>query len=270
MSILLDFDMDFFVRPIYRESRDNYREYLNEPCQLMPMESFFRTLESKNLRWKTEDVKLFTNHKKSYTFWWTRKYADCTLIHIDAHSDFYRPHGRDLMNMKNGEITCYNYIWYAVRDGYVNKIYWVIPSDHELMFRLADLKSMAVAEFGDLPVFIDLETHSLGEKGLLDEAVDIIRNAIDIRMPCNGHLSSQGISLECPVNTIHGERLLEIVICPVEELPVFNEPIHLVTAATSPEFTSLQSDVMIPEFCQRILASNEMCSNIQSQHDDIS
>lgn len=277
MSILLDFDMDFFVRPIYKESRDNHRDYLNEPCQLMPMKTFFQTLANKNLCWKESDVKIFTSHKKSYTFWWTRKYKNCTLIHIDAHSDFYRPKGRDLMAMGNHEITCYNYIWYAVRDGYVKKIYWVLPEDHELMLRLKDFKSEATEKSETLPFSIDLDipnsndldTPFSAENSLLKSALDIIHHGIDSRMPSRGILYSHSIYLECPVNTVNGALHLEIIICPIDALPSFSEPILFVTAATSPEFISADADKILPEFCECLQVSEEMCRNIQSQHEDM-
>ena len=270
MTILLDFDMDFFVRPIHKEARDNHRDYLNEPTQLQPMEDFFKMLESKNLRWEQEDVKLFTNHKKSYTFWWTRKYKDCTLIHIDAHSDFYRPKGRDLMSMGNHEITCYNFIWYAVRDGYVNNIYWVIPEDHELMVRLEKFIALAMTNSLPLPLSIDFSPDLSNDNPLLTEAIHIIRQTIDPRMPCRGTLSNSTISLDCPVNTVNGELLLKIIICTAKELPKFSESIQLVTAATSPEFISAEADQMIPEFCHWIKASEALCTNIKMQHEDMS
>jgi len=243
--------MDFFTRPIYLESKDNERLYGEEECRTVPQEPLFRALKERGLVWEPKDVQLFTNHKKSHTLWWLRKYRNCTLIHIDAHSDFYRPKGRDLMKMGNGEISCFNYIWYAVRDGYVNKVYWVLPEDHELVEQMDQSCGMVWDEEKD------------------GEAPMLLKRMIDGRMPSRMVVGEGWVKLFCPLETAAGPLELEIIITTAEALPVFHDKVEMVTAATSPEFMSRKADGILEEFCRHMGVREEMYQNVLRQHEEM-
>lgn len=245
MGILLDFDMDFFTKPIILESSDNTRPLGIQNPEWVSPEAFFRELSKKGLHWSTEDVQIFTNHKKSYTLWWTRKFRDYTLIHVDAHSDLYRPIGRNLLAMGNGDITCYNYVWYGIRDNFVNEIYWVIPADHPIDRFMADY-----------------EINEMSENELLKKIID--PKMVD-RFSCRNGVAS----IHTKVVTRTGEKEILIKVLKVEDLPVFSEPVAMVTGATSPEFMAEECDELIWTFSQQLKAKPGAAENIYRQHWDL-
>lgn len=244
MGIYLDFDMDYFVRPIVLEAKDNHRSAKlmgsSKKIKLQNPETLIKTLKEKNLNWDEQDVHVFTNHKKSYTYWWMLKSKGNKLIHIDAHSDLYRSKGFDLNKMGNGDIACYNYIWYAIRDGYINEMYWVIPDNHDIAVKLNSFRKIQVGSHDYNTKIEELKRLSIDEKMI--KSFEVIGNVIKI------------------------ESLIHIYICTAENLPIFNEKVKKVTVATSPEFIPEEADVLIEPFFKLLKVSEEATNNILKQH----
>jgi len=58
-----------------------------------------------------------------------KRIENCTVIHVDAHSDLYLYKQKDLRLLNDIEMSCGDYLWYAIRDNFVNEIYWVCPAN---------------------------------------------------------------------------------------------------------------------------------------------
>lgn len=231
-GIYLDIDMDYFVEPIELVSVDNVRVYWDKPCTLLPVGPLFQQLEESGLRWDRGNVHYFTNHKKSYTYWWMSKNKNNTVIHIDAHSDLYRNSNKDLRLLPNGELRCYNYLWYAIRDGYVDEIYWVLPTS---------LK------------------HLMNE-----ESAGLIVNKALIR-ECSRDEYGLHINFDC-IDISGTEKSIRLHVCELAMLPKFNRTCDKVTIATSPEFIPERADCLIGELFKGFGADESAIGNINRQH----
>lgn len=234
-GLYLDIDMDFFVEPIVKESVDNIRLYHDWDCTTFPVASVVDKLKARGISWQSGQISIFTNHKISYTHWWITKKQDNILVHIDAHSDLYRNCNKDLRLLHNGDIGCYNYIWYGIRDGYIDEVYWVIPN-------------------------------SLKELLSIEKAGSIINNSII----ADKAVDEKGlhILMECIVVT--GElKYIPIHICTIDQLPKFNATCNKVTIATSPEFIPSACDELIYELVESFGASKDVAQNIYRQHKDM-
>ncbi|OGO78568.1 MAG: hypothetical protein A2Y23_13350 [Clostridiales bacterium GWB2_37_7] len=230
--IYLDIDMDFFVAPIEKESVDNIRLYHDGECNTFPIAPMVDKLYNKGIRWDRNKISVFTNHKTSYTHWWIKKKQNNILVHIDAHSDLYRNSNKDLRLLHNGEIGCYNYIWYGIRDCYIGEVYWVIPDS---MIGLLDVEKAGSIINSSLIVEITLDVHGLH------------------------------ILMECIVIT--GEvRQIPIHVCTLDQLPYFEENCDKVTIATSPEFVPSACDEVVFELIECFGATKELAQNIYNQH----
>jgi tetratricopeptide (TPR) repeat protein len=100
----------------------------------------------------TKDVVMMEDHDGAYHAWKARGIKDRTLVHIDAHMDFGRlpdmdpeeildvggkeeierilsrqPVWNPLSKRKEKLVHIGNYIYPAIKDGIVNKFYWVVP-----------------------------------------------------------------------------------------------------------------------------------------------
>jgi|GEM_PF-1391977 len=234
-NIYLDIDMDFFVEPIEKESVDNVRLYHDRPCTTFPIAPFVDKLHRKGMFWERGKISCFTNHKTSYTHWWIMKKQNNTLIHIDAHSDLYRNSNRDLRLLHNGDIGCYNYIWYGIRDCFIEEVYWVIPDS--------------------MKTILDLE-----------KADTIINSSLIIEKT----LDAEGLHILMECIVITGEvKQIPVHISTVEQLPEFEGSCDKVTIATSPEFVPAASDVLVFELMEAFGASRDMAQNIYKQHKDM-
>lgn len=234
-NIYLDIDMDFFVEPIEKESVDNIRLYHDGKSSCFPVAPFADKLYQKGIRWDKNKVSCFTNHKTSYTHWWISKKQNNILIHIDAHSDMYRNSSKDLRLLHNGNIGCYNYIWYGIRDGYIGEVYWVIP------------QSM---------------------KGILaiDNAVNIVNSSLIV----DSRLDEAGLHIVMECIDITGEaKQIPLHVCTVDILPEFEGTCDKVTIATSPEFIPADSDELVFELLETFGAAKEAADNIYKQHKDM-
>lgn len=231
-GIYLDIDMDFFVEPIEITSVDNIRLYHDRKSTALAVTPIVDKLREKGLSWDSSKVSCFTNHKVSYTHWWILKKSDNILIHIDAHSDMYRNSNQDLRKLHNGDIGCYNYIWYAIRDNYVGEVYWVIPDSLQEM-----LRQEAAARIINKNLIVDCTED---EKGL-------------------------HIVMECIVITGELKRV-PVHVCTVSQLPNFIGRCDKVTIATSPEFIPAASDELVFELLHAFDAPKDMAENIYRQH----
>ncbi|MDF2520601.1 MAG: hypothetical protein K0R84_1229 [Clostridia bacterium] len=230
--IYLDVDMDYFVSPIVKVSVDNVRLYHNESSGVEAAAPAVKTLREHGLSWKAESISCFTNHKTSYTHWWISKKRDNILLHIDAHSDMYRNGSKDLRKLPNGNIQCYNYIWYGIRDEYIGEVYWVIPNSiKELM-----------------------EPH---------RAPEIINKELISEV----HRDDRGLHIIIECIVITGElKKVPVHVCTIDMLPHFDAVCHKVTLATSPEFVPASCDDFVFEFLLSFGGSKETAQNIYNQH----
>lgn len=231
-DIYLDVDMDFFVLPIELVSVDNIRLYAEKPCETFAVAPFVEKLKQRGLDWHKEHISCFTNHKTSYTHWWIKKKKNNRLIHIDAHSDLYRNYHKDLRKLSNGDIGCYNYIWYGIRDEYIDEIYWVIPDS---IGSLLDVEKACGIIHPDL-----IKTVNLDDSGL-------------------------HIWMECVVITGEAKEI-PIHVCTIDKLPMMNGTCQKVTLATSPEFIPAASDEMVFEYIEAFGADRSLAQNIYNQH----
>ena len=236
-KIYLDIDMDYFVSPIEKTSIDNLRPYAAGQCSVLPIKPVFDRLSDLNLKWDIKKVHGFTNHMKSYTYWWMHKQMGCSVIHIDAHSDLYRNSQVDLRQLPNGKLACYNYLWYGLRDGYIDEVFWVIPDELESLLsesRAGEIINKALIEKCDL------------EEGVLN----IIFKCVDI----------SGV-----------QKSIRLCVCTLDRLPPFDEAkycrsIERVTIATSPEFIPEQADELIYDLLGGFGLDKELCDNVYRQH----
>ena len=233
--IYLDIDMDYFIEPIEKESVDNIRLFHDRECKVLSVDSVVNNLKAKGVNWQNSKVNCFTNHKISYTHWWISKKQYNLLIHIDAHSDLYRNSNQDLRLLHNGDIACYNYIWYGIRDGYIGEVYWIIPD-------------------------------SLKELQDVEKAGSIINNDLIITKTVD--LNGMHILMQCTIIT--GEvKQIPIHICTLDQLPELIGVCENVTIATSPEFVPASGDELVFELLEAFGASKDMAQNIFRQHKDM-
>ncbi len=234
-AVYLDIDMDFFVEPIQKESVDNLRLFFDEACLLLPTAPVMERLKACGLTWEARNVHCFTNHKKSYTYWWMTKNQGRTVIHIDAHSDLYRNSSRDLRQLPNSELGCYNYLWYAIRDGYVDEVYWVLPDSLDCLVSQDKASRIIHASL--------IQETSLDDKGL--------------------HIQMQCIDI-----TGYARHVL-LHVCQLHQLPYFGKTCDKVTIATSPEFIPAKADALIFELCDGFGVDRSVAHNIYQQHQDM-
>lgn len=234
-GIYLDIDMDYFVQPIQRASVDNLRLFHEADCTLLPAAPVIDRLKACGLSWDTKNIHCFTNHKKSYTYWWISKKQGNTVIHIDAHSDLYRNSGHDLRLLCNSQLGCYNYLWYAIRDGYTDEIYWVLPA-------------------------------SLQHLISLEEAGRIVHPSI-IEETCQ---DDEGLHIKMECIDITGTvRQILLHVCEISQLPYFGRSCEKVTIATSPEFIPAKADEMVFDLLDGFGVERTISLNVHKQHLDM-
>ena len=231
----LDIDMDYFVQPIQKAAVDNIRIFKDYACTTEPATPVIDRLAEAGLRWDKKNVHCFTNHKKSYTYWWMDKQKGYTVIHLDAHSDLYRNSEKDLRLLPNSEIGCYNYLWYAIRDGYTDEIYWVVPHS---------LKHMTSSSCAGEIINESLIT------GVREDEIGL-------------HIYFRCIDLEGM------EKEIVLHVCLVEDLPVIAAECKRVTIATSPEFIPSGADELVFELLECFGADDSLRQNVYRQHKDM-
>lgn len=233
--IYLDIDMDYFIEPIEKESVDNIRLFHDRKCKVFSVDSVVDKLKVRGISWQNCKVSCFTNHKTSYTHWWISKKQDNLLIHIDAHSDLYRNNNKDLRLLHNGDIACFNYIWYGIRDGYIGEVYWVIPDS--------------------LKELLDVE-----------KAGSIINNRLIVNKAVD--MNGMHVMIQCIIITGEVKQIL-IHICTIDQLPDFKGVCDNVTIATSPEFVPAVCDEIVFELLEGFGASKTIAQRIYKRHKDM-
>ena len=113
MSVYLDIDADFMFRP---RTAGNPR--VQQVCWMMPGELVERLGEA-GLGWDESLAVVFTDHKEAYFVWKEWGAHSATLVHVDAHSDFY--------DTFPWLVHCGNFVRRAVEDGLFSKVVWVVP-----------------------------------------------------------------------------------------------------------------------------------------------
>jgi len=232
MGIYVDIDLDFLIKPIKQEGENNRRLYKGENCFVDDIYNFVSKLQSHGLL-NSKEKKFFTNHKKSYTYWWIKRTTNNTVIHIDAHSDLYRNKQKDLTLLRDLDMNCDDYMWYAIRDGFISEIYWVVPDNSY------DLK--------DEKVYKKFVPQNLLKSLVIEE--NLIHYTFDIL-------------------TRIGEKTIDYFVLTFDKLPYF-ENIDLVTVATSPEFYSEKADEYIFKALYLLGANDEEIERIKKFHLDI-
>lgn len=113
MGVYVDIDADFMFRP-----RTGGNPRTRQDRWITPMELVGRLLEA-GLDWSASPVVVFTDHKEAYFVWkeWGVRLA--TLVHVDAHSDFY--------DTFPWLVHCGNFLRKAVEDRMFSKVVWVAP-----------------------------------------------------------------------------------------------------------------------------------------------
>ena len=232
MGIYVDIDLDFLVKPIKQKGINNTRKYKGEDCSVSNVDDFISKLNNLGLL-NAKQKKFFTNHKKSYTYWWINRSLNNTVIHIDAHSDLYRNKQRDLTLLRDTDMNCDDYIWYALRDGFIDKIYWVIPEDS---YDLSD--ENVLKKFVPADVLVEMDKK--------EKQVDYLMEVI----------------------TRQGIKRIEYSVLHLDCLLTF-ENIDLLTVATSPEFYSNKADEHIFKALRLLGASDDEIKRIMQFHQEM-
>ena len=63
---------------------------------------------------------MFENHDAAYQIWRRARLRARTLVHVDGHHDMWRAPGYNTINIAN-------YISFALKDGLVKDVFWVVP-----------------------------------------------------------------------------------------------------------------------------------------------
>jgi len=113
MGVYLDIDADFMFQP-----RTGGNPRIRQDCWIAPAE-FVERLEEAGLDWSASPVAVFTDHKEAYFVWKECGAHSATLVHVDAHSDFY--------DTFPWLVHCGNFLRKAVEDGLFSKVVWVVP-----------------------------------------------------------------------------------------------------------------------------------------------
>lgn len=232
MGIYLDIDLDYIVKPVEIKSINGIRSYAGNDCSVGGFEILMERLKSLGLD-KALDKKFFTSHRKSYTYWWIKKRMDMTLIHIDAHSDLYRNRSYDITGLKDTDMGCDDYIWYALRDGFISRLYWIVPEG-----------------------LLDFKNKELHRKFISDEMLIDFKNYDD------------KLEMTFKVLTRIGEKKIPYTICTADKLCIREKP-ELMTVATSPEFVPLKADESIFSALKELGASYSDVERITKMHTEM-
>lgn len=228
--LCLDIDMDYFVSPINKSSVNGVRLHKDEYCKITDAHQFFDILKTKITI--PNERHLFTNHKKSYIYWWMKGIKVCILIHIDAHSDLYRNKQRDLRLLNDMDMNCDDYLWKAIRDDFINEIYWICPENS------IDLNDV------HLPPKI-INPQMIKEISVMDGFINI---DFDI------------------INRLGAQKTIQLHILSIDNLFPFSSDAVMMTMATSPEFIPSMADTLIDDINSIIGFSEENYSYVKNQH----
>jgi hypothetical protein len=231
--IYLDIDMDYFVKPVFKYSVNGMRLYKNEECLLDDVGIFFEKLNDKISM--PVEKHIFTNHKKSYIYWWMKKLKNCILVHIDAHSDLYRNKQKDLRFISDIDMNCDDYLWFALRDDFIDEIYWVCPED---TIYLSDRNS----------------------------AMNIIGPGMVNNMELVGDIVN--IDFEV-INRSGTEKKIKLHVLTIDNLPELKNSTAMLTMATSPEFVPSAADKLIGEINTYLNFSADNIEYVKRMHENM-
>jgi len=114
------------------------------------------------LRVDPERIHLFENHDAAYHIWRRAALNGRTLVHVDGHHDMWRAPGYKTINIAN-------YISFALNDGIVKDVFWVVPD--------------ATWDTADGVAAIDLHAQSLAKQYLSkDRPVRLARDRVQISL----------------------------------------------------------------------------------------
>jgi|GEM_PF-1482961 len=113
MGMYVDIDADFMFRP-----RTGGNPRTRQDRWIAPVELVGRLVEA-GLDWSASPVVVFTDHKEAYFVWKEWGVHSATLVHVDAHSDFY--------DTFPWLVHCGNFLRKAAEDGLFSKVVWVAP-----------------------------------------------------------------------------------------------------------------------------------------------
>lgn len=225
--------MDYFIKPVFKYSVNGVRLYKNEECLIDDVNSFFNKLLDK-IAVPTEKH-IFTNHKKSYIYWWMKRLKGCTLIHIDAHSDLYRNKQKDLRYMSDIDMNCDDYLWYALRDDFIDEIYWVCPEGMEYL-------------------------------NCRDSALKVVGPYMIKNLELGDDMTNINFEI---INRMGIEKEVKLHILTIEHLPEFRDPVMMLTMATSPEFIPSAADKLIDEINAFLNFSTENIAYVKRIHENM-
>jgi hypothetical protein len=159
-------------------------------------------------------IVMMEDHDKAYYAWKDRGVCNRTLVHIDAHIDFgWIPemdlneigsdggslagfkHDGPLLNpflkSRTKMVHIGNYICPAIRDGMVNKFYWVVPDESWASFR--------------------------GRKHIIKQ----LKQLLKIKKYAGGKLEQHKDRIRCRImNT-------DLIVCSLGNIPCIEEPVLL-------------------------------------------
>ncbi|HHY37936.1 MAG TPA: hypothetical protein GX507_03310, partial [Clostridia bacterium] len=113
MTVCLDIDADFIFRP-----RTTGNPTVRQDPWISP-EDFVRALRRSGLDWRNCRAAVFADHEQAYFVWRNQGIHLATLVHVDAHSDFY--------DSFPWLVHCGNFLRKAAEEGFLKKIVWVVP-----------------------------------------------------------------------------------------------------------------------------------------------
>lgn len=118
--VLLDLDLDFFFYP--RLVHSNFAHLA--PGQLKRIyepEPLFEYLRNCGLYWTSHTPTFsFDHHERAFYLWKEHAACEATLVHIDAHSDWYQD--------APDRVHSGNFILHATQHHIVSRAYWIMPN----------------------------------------------------------------------------------------------------------------------------------------------
>lgn len=165
--VLLDIDVDFMFYP--RTTGNPYAAATQRAW--IGVQQLIDGLKNAGVRWDNScsaSVIGFLDHSQAYWEWKFYGYRGATVIHVDAHSDFYETFA--------GILHAGNYLGKSMDDGVVARTFWIVPDwlRNDWSLRRFDLEGVVRGKYhGKVPVTV-ATLNSLR----LSSSVDLITVAI--------------------------------------------------------------------------------------------
>lgn len=143
---LIDIDVDFLVDyvPYKKETcLDALMALDNRASIWLPPDQLVTHLAELGFDFSASQTFSFDDHGEAFDIWcsllpWQYSHPQeaqnlPTLVHLDNHHDLYGCRDFYLCQMDDRELSCANYIWYALKYGLLKDIIWVVPCLNELL-----------------------------------------------------------------------------------------------------------------------------------------